>query len=279
MKKTFKAALLLLSFYLQSTTGFSQFNRFDRMGYDARGVAEMNNHYRDGRDHGRKMRGFLGYEVGAFFSFADFNYQHVFDDVGGFHGGRQITIDRTLKSRHLGFNAGSYVLLGSLGESSALAFDWGITAVFSASSTGDVTMPSGNVYAYSFNYLQFAVPLLLSYKWGGEAVYDKSQPFSFTAGAGLYPAFVTTTLGSSGNTKGLFAPVLKAEIGFFAGLQWKIKANYIAYTSGEVYKARVDDPGMEGAPQGSVYTVASSAPFNIGIAIMPFSIDWEKSRW
>ncbi len=39
--------------------------------------------------------------------------------------------------------------------------------------------------------------MLISYKWGGEAVYDKSQPLSFTLGAGFYPALSSMALGCS----------------------------------------------------------------------------------
>lgn len=260
--------------------GFAQFGGIGGMnGFNQRSAANMQKAYQKGRENGQQMRGYLGYEVGVFFSFADRNYTHVFDNVdfNGYNRG-PASIKLKLKSRMLGFNAGTYTILAKLGATSAIAFDWGVTGIYSHSTTGDIIMPSGSKYLYSINYMQLGAPLLLDYKIGGEACYDKAEALSVTLGAGLQPALSFLALGSSTTTKGILVPMVKAELGFFAGIQWKIKASYV-YQSGNLHRAVGGSSGLESAPETSVYTISTTAPVNIGISFMPFSFDWENSRW
>ncbi len=140
--KTFPVFLLIM---LMALPGFAQFVTGSFNASSNRTTQQMMNAYHEGRDHGRKMRGFLGYDVGAFFSFSDFNYQHVFDNPDATSGyEKTVTLKSTLSSRRLGFQCGSYVILGMMSENSALAFDWGLVGMYSGSETGDMVMPSGS---------------------------------------------------------------------------------------------------------------------------------------
>lgn len=277
-KKVYAVLLpaMMITFFANAQFGPGSF------GFQRRSQQRAQQEYKDGRAAGKQMRGYLGYDVGVFFSFADRNYSHTYTDIdasGTNHG--EVTYSRKLKPRVIGFNAGSYVPLGSMGSKSCLAFDWGFTATLLKDNTGEVrtrTPLKQGVYQSTILYWDFGAPLCLDYKYGGEAIYDKSEAFSFTFGAGLQPSLASGSIAGTGNLVGSVSPLVKAEIGFFAGLQWKIKASYI-YRSGVIYKAKNGDPGMESQPESSVITLTTTPSFNVGISFMPFSHDWDSSRW
>jgi hypothetical protein len=154
----------------------------------------------------------------------------------------------------------------------------GSQCLYLTGNTGKVTLTSGGNYQFSINYIQFGVPLCLVYQYGGEAIYDKTETFSFTFGGGLQPSVGFSAIGFMPKTRGCIAPVLKADIGFFAGIQWEVKVSY-TYQSGNLATVRKGDTGAEVAPPGSVYAITSSTPLNIGVSFMPFSYGWDSSRW
>lgn len=271
--------LLLL---IGSANSYAQFDFGSQMRSDARQAARMQQAYKDGRANGQKMRGYLGYEVGVFFSFADRDFAYSYNkvDANGVNQG-ETTYTKKMKSRVIGFNAGSYVSLGNVTSRSCLAFDWGVTATLFSDNTGSFVVTTPRVitnYSSTFRYWQFGVPLCLDFKYGGEAIYDKAEAFSITLGAGLQPSLASGAVLATGKMVGKVSPMVKAEIGFFAGLQWKIKASYI-YQSGVIYKAQNGDAGMESHPESGVITLTTKPSFNVGISFMPFSHDWDSSRW
>jgi len=276
-----KFYLILFSILFTSVYAHAQFG-VGGLGFQRRSEQRAQQAYSDGRANGKQMRGYLGYDIGVFFSFADRNFQHTYTDIdaNGTNHGEKV-YNRKLKSRVIGFNAGSYTPLGNLGSKSCLAFDWGIAATILQDNTGEVytrSPRSEGVYESTIMHWDFAVPLCLDFKFGGEAIFDKSEAFSFTFGAGLQPSLAMGGVASTSKMVASISPMIKAEIGFFAGLQWKIKASYI-YRSGNIYKAENGDAGMESKPESSVITITSTPSFNLGISFMPFSYDWESSRW
>jgi hypothetical protein len=277
--KTFSTVLLVF------TTALYTHAQFDSNGFrmQQRSEKAMMDNYKDGRSQGKQMRGYLGYDIGVFYSFADRNYIHTYnhiDDNGTNLG--EVTHRVKLKSAVIGFNAGSYIPMGNLGSTSCLALDWGIAATIYNGSTGRITTARGGTYQYSIMNWQFMVPLCLDFKYGGEAIYDKSERFSFTMGAGLIPSLsvvaISGALSSAHKIAGRISPVIKAELGFFAGLEWKVKASYV-YRKGNDLKSTPEDSKSGPGPDGSIFTLTTTPAINIGVSFMPFSHDWDSSRW
>lgn len=271
-------SLMLSCFTLSQVQ--AQFNGIGGLGgFNARSTQRMIENYRNGRADGKKMRSYLGYDVGLFFSFADRTYEHRYYniDANGTNTGEYV-YTKKLKPRIIGANANSYIPLAKLSRTSCLAFDWGVTAMMMTDGTDRVVLQSGSTYDFSILYIQVAMPLCLEYKYGGEAIYDKSEAFSFTFGAGLFPSLTSAALGNSGKISGAISPMVKAGLGFFAGVEWKITASYIGQ-SGALYTGRQGDAGLESAPDGSIYTIRSGPSVQIGLSVMPFSFDWDDSRW
>ena len=272
---------LLLAFSRPVTT-HAQFSTLGSSRSGFRQAALMQQDYKDGRANGKKMRGYLGYDVGVFVAFADKNFNYTYNqiDANGVNGG-EVSYSRKLKSRAIGFFASSYVPLANLTSSSCLAFDWGVAATLFGDNTDKfvvITPRAITNYKSSIKYWQFAAPFCLDFKYGGEAIYDKAEAFSFTFGAGMQASLASGTVLGTGKFIGAIDPMVKAEIGFFAGLQWKVKASYI-YQSGVIYKAEKGDAGMEAHPDSGVITITTKPILNIGVTFMPFSYDWDSSVW
>lgn len=276
-----KFCVILLLAIITASSASAQFGT-GGFGFQRRSERRAEQAYHDGRAAGKQMRGYLGYDVGVFFSFADRNFSYSYYDIdaNGNNQGEKV-YTKKLKPRILGFHAGSYIPLSSLGRTSCLAFDWGVEATILKDNTGKFVVTTPLVtsrYETDLIYMQFAIPLCLDFKYGGEAIYDKAEAFSVTLGAGLQPSLGSGGMLSTGKIKGAISPMIKAEIGFFAGFQWKVRAAYVAQP-GVMYKAQNGDAGMEGRAEGSVISLTSKPSFNIGISFMPFSYDWDSSRW
>jgi hypothetical protein len=282
-KSIFSLACFCTCFLLLCTINtYAQFGTGTSWRSGARQAAQMQQDYLNGRANGKKMRGYLGYDIGAFFAFADKSFSYTYDqvDASGINRG-EIAYSKKLKSRALGFYAGSYTPLGNISSSSCLAFDFAaaVTLIHDKTDKFVVTTPwSISNYKSNIIYWQFAIPLCLDFKYGGEAIYDKAEAFSLTLGAGFQPSLASGAMLKTAKLIGAVSPMIKAEIGFFAGLQWKVKASYI-YQSGVIYKAQKGDPGMEAHPDSAVMTMTTKPVLNIGVSFMPFSHDWDSSVW
>ncbi|RYZ52112.1 MAG: hypothetical protein EOP49_10305 [Sphingobacteriales bacterium] len=238
--------------------------------------------YKDGRADGKQMRSYLGYEAGAFFSFAQRSFVATapYTDENGIFQGEK-THTQKLKPWFLGFAVGTYIPLSNLSPKSSVALDFGVNVTMWKGKTGSFYLADSMRRAHynsDFFLWQFGLPIMLDFKYGGEAIYDKGEAFSFTLGAGLQPAVSTGAVMRTDKLRGTISPVIKAEIGFFALVQWKIKATYLGQT-GDVYRVSSGNVGMESKPDGTTFRLTTTPAINLGISFMPFSYDWDSSRW
>jgi hypothetical protein len=235
--------------------------------------------YVNGRAEGKKMKSYLGYEMGVYTSFANrmlyMNYPLIAAD-GTYTG--EGTFTHKLKGSYLGAFVSIYHRLAMLNDKSCLAFDWGFDALAIVDETGKM---SYNTPAYNYSieslvaYWHYGVPLLIDYKYGGEATYDKADNFSFTLGAGIMPMLAVGAINEVGQISGSIAPLVKAEIGFFAGVQWKVRAMYMMQ-SGDVLNT---NDNSDNVLKYHNYRLNVKPGINIGISVMPFSFGWDNSRW
>jgi hypothetical protein len=121
--------------------------------------------------------------------------------------------------------------------------------------------------------VEMALPIGADYKYGCDALKDKSQRFCASFGAGIYPSASVTVFKDNGGFAFRARPYVRAEIGFFAGICFKVRAthivgrsNYINYESSE--------PGYETSTK-----FQSTGTTAISLVIMPFSWKWNKAEW
>ncbi len=133
------------------------------------------------------------------------------------------------------------------------------------------------VYEISGATVQWGLPVGVDLKTGGESSLDRADKFSFTLGTGVYPTLNLTVFEINAGAKFKMQPYLKAELGFFAGINWKMRAlysfgklDYISYSenySGDTY-----------AYQSDVSLISKSC-LTLSLMVTPGSFKWGKAQW
>jgi len=261
-----KASILLLLLCIMASRGYSQAS-----------AARMIGSYFKKKEEGKSVRSYQSWHLGVSIPLENtytfsWDYWNRAED-GTYLGKSNFT--RTFKNKSLVFNASVYFPLFKISETSALAFNLGAMGHGLVSDIDPIKIGNTN-YEYTFVSMQIGIPLTFDFKYGGEAINDKAERFSFTLGAGMCPIVYASSFGPISNTRGNIRPYVHGEIGFFAGIEWKFKVDYLA-KSAEVYRADYRD--FQSLPEGSLITTTSKPMLSVGIALMPFSYDWESSRW
>ena len=216
----------------------------------------------------------LGYAYpisGATFSYSATNY----DVKTGLKTDTSYTEHITSKGG-LGAIIGYSWALSKMGENSRLnisaALMYGITlwesGAFSYSSStqgGTQSVGSGSV--------DFGVPIGLDYKFGADAMHDKSQRYCATFGAGVYPAFSFTVYKEQTGGGLRVLPYLKGEVGIFAGICMKIRAQY------SFGSLKYIDYSSETNYGTSHTSLKGKSSFSLALVLMPFSWKWGRSQW
>lgn len=137
-------------------------------------------------------------------------------------------------------------------------------------------------YSYSSQYgsssvgsgtIDMGLPIGVDFKFGCDALADRSQRLCYGFGLGLYPSIKTTVYKEVANSNAGLLPYLKAELGVFAGICFKVRAlysfgniRYVDYHQGVDYtQLKTDFKGKSTA--------------TLSLIIMPFSWKFGKSAW
>jgi hypothetical protein len=228
------------------------------------------------------------YEIGYSYSISNATYKKT-DNWNGSSGKLDTSFSENVTSK-AGFGAviGTAVPLKRLGGKCMLALGIGYgynmyTWDYKTPSFGGTyTDGQGNV-VYDFNQLpvsgislQMSLPLSADFKFGNDAFLNKNLRWGTTIGAGVYPtAALTADFDNAGFGFGA-APFVKAELSFFAGICFKLRAQYaIGYIP--FYDNKNSLSGWTG------YDVKSSLigkqQINFSLILMPFSWAWQERGW
>ena len=147
-------------------------------------------------------------------------------------------------------------------------------------------LTTSNYLTYKFATTQMAARLGVDLMVGNHGVLDKSKPTCYTIGLGLAPTQFNMTpsvIGTDGKTttgeavsKMKMQPYIKAEIGFMAGLCFKLRATY---SFGRADLMRVTSPSAVPASYPLATTFQMRSNLELSFIIMPLSPAWRKSRW
>lgn len=184
-----------------------------------------------------------------------------------------------------GFGAtmGTYIPIAKLSENAVVAL--GIDGVFNMLvwDYERVKEDYGATAGYSANYavtggtMQMGVPIGFDMKFGCDAALDKSRRSCATFGVGAFPSASLTAYEMEADAAIKVQPYFKAEVGFFAGVCFKVRA---LYTPGKI--GLIDQEYNSITPFGDVnsnISLTGRSSFTFSLLVMPFSFAWERSEW
>lgn len=124
--------------------------------------------------------------------------------------------------------------------------------------------------------VQLALPISADFKFGCDALTDKSIRFCGTIGAGVFPSMAATVDASNAGFGFGAAPFIKAEFGVMGGICFKIRALY-SFGSIPYYTEGNSINNMANFSSTSSLTGKSSLTFSL--LFMPFAWKWNTSGW
>ena len=121
--------------------------------------------------------------------------------------------------------------------------------------------------------VELALPVGVDYKYGCDALKDKSHKFCASFGTGIYPSASVTVFKDNGGFAFRARPYVRAEIGFFAGICFKVRATHILGKTNYI-NYEESGPGFETST-----TFKSTGTTALTLILMPFSWKWNKAEW
>jgi len=176
-----------------------------------------------------------------------------------------------------------------LGGKAALGLSVGVKYIMCTYDLGNVTPYSSSVSPVSIKSsiatTQENVPISLDVKFGNDANTDRNTRYCFTYGmgvdAGMYTA-VNTLSSSSSSTTGSHTydavmsvnPFMKAEVGIFMGMLFKVRATY---DFGTIKLA--DDNNQYQPTETQHTTFKNTSRFELSLILLPLSATWHRADW
>jgi hypothetical protein len=148
--------------------------------------------------------------------------------------------------------------------------------IFSYASNGSYNSRTGSTNtgaSVGSGTVELALPIGVDYKYGCDALKDKSHKFCASFGAGVYPSASVTVFKDNGGFAFRARPYVRAEVGMFAGICFKVRATYILGSSNYI---NYEDSGP-GYETSTTFKSAGTAAFTL--ILMPFSWKWNKAQW
>ena len=144
---------------------------------------------------------------------------------------------------------------------------------------------TNNSVPLSASTLQASIPLGISYKVGCDAIESKRLALCAAFGAGIIPQMNMTNLESINQFSTQYGwgvtPYAKIDLGFFAGICWKVRFMY-TYGKVNLFDANAPIPGSTpSAPRltDGPFGFSSTSDFMVSLVIMPFAAGWRETNW
>ncbi|MCB0700790.1 MAG: hypothetical protein H6551_06135 [Chitinophagales bacterium] len=132
-----------------------------------------------------------------------------------------------------------------------------------------------SLYYEAMPFMMMSGPISVSYRYGGDASLSRDHRTMFSAGAGIAASYITIDTKSGGKQDPLIkaVPFIKAEVGFFFGVAWKLR--------GTAYLGQYE---MVNTKTEAISTDAGfiskrfSGPlgYNVSLMVFPLSFNWDK---
>lgn len=148
---------------------------------------------------------------------------------------------------------------------------------FAKDSTGTITgLDYNDSYSFDGVSVQLALPVSADFKFGCDAIADKTVRFCGTVGAGAYPSLAATVDASNAGYGFGIVPFVKAEFGVMGGICFKIRTTYAIgkipyYTSGNSVSTLADF--------NSTSSLTGKSSFAVSLIFMPLAWKWKTTGW
>ena len=215
---------------------------------------------------------------------ADYETKDFFySDLPGFPSRDTIYKGELKTTAAIGYNIGTYFPLKQLGRKSKLCLSTDF--VYNIMTWESTKNPNGLGGLTGFDYsgftAQMGLPIGLDVKIGTDAMTDKAIRFCTTFGAGVHPSYSITALDYDISIDPKFNtnPYVKAEVGIFAGICFKLRALYTFgnMTYIDYNERKTDEAFLSLTENGSKLT--SKSNLTLSLIVMPFSWGWPRSEW
>jgi len=240
------------------------------------------NTYLKKRDDGKNVSLFHRFEVGYSFLFgngSESSYMR-YREQGNPNVINGITTGQSFSYRGFNGYAGVYFPMAYLSSNTALLLNTSLIANINKFELGNTSLdPSVQMTNEGADAL-IGIPIGLDFAYGGEVTNNKIDKVTLRAGAGVMPYLNYGTMADNSNHYARLGlrPYVKAEMGFFLGVEWKLRGMVIAgsrtiynYTVGDYY---LNDSGYYGS-----YSLKVSPSYVVGFSVFPFSFGWENDKW
>lgn len=173
-----------------------------------------------------------------------------------------------------------YLPVSYFTTNTALVLNIGAYGTANVWDIGNTSLDDRKVTTYESKDMIIGLPIGLDFIYGGEATLNKIDKVTLRGGAGLMPYFAAGQLadGSQNYTKLGVKPYIKGEIGFFAGVEWKLRGMVIA-GSRTIYDYKEGDYNLQTADSYYAMDFKIKPTYTVGIAVFPFSFGWENDKW
>ncbi len=129
-------------------------------------------------------------------------------------------------------------------------------------------------YQENMPFMMLSGPVSVNYKWGGDASLSKDHKAMLAVGAGVAASYITVDPLSGKQDAIIKAiPFVKAEIGFFLGVAWKIRGT--AYL-GQYDLIDIKSENLSSAAGVIEKRYSGPLGYNISLMAYPLSFLWDK---
>ena len=240
------------------------------------------NNYLKRRDDGKSVSLFHRLEIAYMMTYGSGNVaiNYRFRDPSNFNNITGRSRATTFNYRATSGYTGVYFPMSYLSSNTALAMSVGLYGTASVWDIGNTSLQDNRVTTYESKDLYFGLPIGLDIIYGGEATMNKADKVTLRGGIGVMPYFAAGELADGSQDYGKLGvqPYVKAEIGFFAGVQWKLKGMVVA-GSRTIYNYKAGDYRLQDANDYYSMEFKIRPTFTVGIAVLPFSFGWENDKW
>lgn len=240
------------------------------------------NRYLQKREDGRNVSLFHRLELYYSFSFGSggVNINDRFKDPSNFNAITGNSRATTFNYRSASGGSSVYFPLSYFDQKNILALHVGLFGVANVWDIGNTSLEPGTVTSYDAKDIFLGVPIGVDFIYGGEATLNKGNKVTVRGGAGLMPYVAMGELadGSQDYAKLGIKPYVKAELGFFAGIEWKVKGMVIA-GSRTIYDYHSGDYNLRESDYYYSFNFKIQPVYTIGLAIFPFSFGWDNDKW
>lgn len=188
---------------------------------------------------------------------------------------RDIKQEDNLKSKEsYAVHVGSYFPITLVSDNSMLVLNIELYASVTKLSYDSIAVTARKNIMIPYETYRAGMPVSIEYRIGGDVLLNKSSKTIIGIGGGLCPQIIKSD-DYNKQIPILITPFIKGELGFFAGLAFKVRAMYYW---GTYHYGITEEYGLFDTPNN--YTKAEfngASGFSISLVAMPFSFLWNKN--